>query len=70
MLSTGIIGNSPVKLPFPPVGCDLPEQGGIGGNLGKDEPKPYVLEERPKQYNFRTGKWEYIDKKIPNGWIA
>ena len=23
-----------------PVGCDLPEQGGIGGNLGKSMPKP------------------------------
>ena len=26
-----------------PVGCDLPEQGGIGGNIGRKMPKPPVV---------------------------
>ena len=32
-----------LKKIFPVVGCDMPEQGGISGNLNKNKPKsPYV----------------------------
>ena len=70
MLSTGIIGNTKPVSFLPPVGCDLPEQGGIGGNIKKDEPNPFVMEERPKTFNFRTGKWEYVDQKKQPYWVA
>ena len=70
MISTGIVGTQKPISFLPPVGCDLPEQGGIGGNIVKDTPKPFVLEERPKTFNFKTGKWEYVDQQKPKFWVA
>ena len=57
----------PSWLPQTP-GCDLPQDGGIGGNLGKNNlPKPgIVLEERPAKYDFKTGEWVYVDEYFEN----
>ena len=54
-----------LKKLVPAVGCDLPEQGGISGNMkvGKnDKPHPIAKEERPTVYDWRTGEMVYKDK--------
>lgn len=50
------------NMKLPTVGCDLPENGGIGGNLGKhDKPIPGACEERTTIINPETGEREYLD---------
>lgn len=63
------IGNSfaPVKnlpiLNLPTGGCDLPEDGGISGTLGKfNKPIPGAMEERNKTFDFKAGEWVYTDQ--------
>ena len=59
MQVSGFVGNYKPKYL---VGtCDGPNTGGIGGNLNK-KVDPFAKEERPKQYDFKTGKWKYIDE--------
>ena len=70
MLSTGIVSNQKPISFLPPAGCDLPEQGGISGNIRKDEPYPFVLEERPTNYDFKTGKLKYSDKMESYPWVC
>ena len=56
-----------------PIGCDLPEQGGISGNIKVNEkPTPFVLEERPSVYNPITGEMVYRDTIKPKHacWFA
>lgn len=58
---------------FPRVGCDLPEQGGISGNINlKRTPHPAIKEERPVTFNPITGEAAYKDTKKPIGacWFA
>ena len=58
-------------LPFI-VGCDMPEQGGIGGNMKvgrKDKPNPFILEERPTTTDWRTGDRVYVDK-LPKPFVC
>lgn len=75
MSTVGIVGTNPQPYKFPwekriPIGCDLPEQGGIGGNTKPDRPlPPWVCEERNKTYNWKTGEWEYTDQRKPKGGI-
>lgn len=55
-----------LKKYFPKVGCDLPEQGGISGNIKVNKkPSPFVLEERPAVYNPETGEMVYRDTIKP-----
>ena len=69
MSLTAVSGTNKPVLPFfnkiIKAGCDLPEQGGIGGNIKKeDKPlSPYALEERPV-ITARTGERVYLDKWI------
>ena len=47
----------------PSLGCDLPENGGITGNLGKDDkPIPGACEERPVIIDPKTGEKVYLDE--------
>ena len=47
---------------YPTIGCDLPQNGGIGGNLGKpDKPIPGACEERPRMIDPKTGELVYVD---------
>ena len=62
MRTSGIVGNYQPKYRFGT--CDGPGTGGIGGNLNK-KTNPFVLEERPKVYNWRTGEWQYQDEIKP-----
>lgn len=46
-----------------PIGaCDSPEDGGIGGNLGRED-KPIIgaCEERPTMIDPETGEIVYVD---------
>lgn len=53
------------KIPFVRGGCDTPETGGIGGNLGKkDKPNPYACEERPTMYDWQKGEVVYADQYL------
>lgn len=53
---------------LPPMGCDLPEQGGIGGNIKiNKKPNPFIKEERPTIFNPVTGEVVYKDTIKPNG---
>ncbi len=48
-----------------PVGCDLPEDGGITGNIGKhDKPVPGAMEERPVMIDPKTGEKVYVDEYL------
>ena len=48
---------------YPPVGCDLPQNGGISGNLGRhNKPIPGACEERPAMYDPKTGEMVYVDE--------
>lgn len=54
-------------------GCDLPENGGITGQMGKrDKPSPFVLEERPTTIDWKTGERVYRDTIKPKYacWMA
>lgn len=42
-------------------GCDTPETGGISGTLNRKIP-PYIMEERPKTIDPKTGKEVYADE--------
>jgi hypothetical protein len=59
MQVSGIVGNCKPKYQFRT--CDGPETGGIGGNLNK-KVNPFVLEERAKVYDWKTGEWKYKDE--------
>ena len=44
-------------------GCDLPQNGGISGNLGRNnKPIPGACEERPAKYDPKTGEMVYVDQ--------
>ena len=57
---------------LPNIGCDMPEQGGISGNIRLDEkPNPWVKEERPSVINPITGDRVYLDTLLKcNDWLA
>lgn len=54
------------------AGCDMPEQGGINGNIKvgrKDRPNPFILEERPTTTDWRTGDRVYTDR-LPRPFVC
>ena len=57
----GFVSTQPY--PYPTIGCDLPQNGGISGNLGKhNKPIPEACEERPAMYDPKTGEKVYVDE--------
>ena len=69
MSTIGSMGFTPTAnkgMKFFPIGCDMPEQGGISGNIKVNKkPSPFVLEERPAVYNPITGQTVYRDTIKP-----
>lgn len=58
---------TPILKGLPKVGCDLPEDGGISGTLGKfNKPMPGACEERPTTYDWKTGQNVYLDEYLKN----
>lgn len=53
-----------------PIVADGSGTGGISGKTGKDKFRPYIMSERPAEYDLKTGKWKYSDTKKRPGIIA